>query len=384
MTDALDGDQSKEPLLETYVIPPNVVRNGLFEALRHIEASAPDRPPIGTSERLEHDIVSLTQVPSMDFPGAGITMSTDKRGRPLLHQQMFGLFGLQGALPLAHTREAAEWHEKGETAFTDFVTLLSTRLMQLRYRVWADGRAIRQYAHPGETGFEEVLEATLGEAYLPTPRDRRLRRLRHAGLASSRVRGAARLREMIRSHFRINADVREFLPKRLHFEPEDLTQLGRRPKSRHAHHLLGGAAKLGKSAPSLAHRIGIDVHVPDFESYCTFLPRGANYNELRDLVLGFIGPTVEVELSLWLPAGAAPRARLGKSAPKAAEPKAPSAQACLSRHAALPVERGSIDPLTTSADLPSLPPSSARKPTVDHLRPLTRITFTRTTSTATL
>lgn len=287
-------------------------RYGLFALLRFLERSRPDLPRIGRNKRLRDELVHIGQDPFLAFPDTDLSaVSIDARGRWRLRSQVIGLFGPQGALPLATTEEALRWQAAGEDGFTAFADLLSTRFQQLFFRAWSDSHAISQHDRPDEDRFERFLAALLGFA-TPAMAGRDSlpdsARVHAAGLALGRNRSPVRLRQILELLLGDPIEVIEHCPSWIEIEPEDRNRLGQRG-SRIGHDMF-----LGARIRTVNDRITITVQVKSLAAYRAYLPGGAVHRHLTDLVFWYLRDRFAVTLRLSLPANAIPPARLGVTA----------------------------------------------------------------------
>jgi type VI secretion system protein ImpH len=287
-------------------------RYGLFALLRWLERGRPDLPRIGRNTRLADELVAIGQDPFLAFPASELSaVSRDHRGRWRLRSQVIGLFGPQGALPLATTEEAIRWQSRGEDGFTAFADLLSARFQQLFFRAWSDSHAISQHDRPGEDRFEGFLAALLGFS-TPAMRGRDSlpdsARVHVAGLALGRNRSPVRLRQILERLLGDPVEVIEHCPSWIDIEPEDRNRLGC------ANSALGHTLFLGARIRTVNDRITLSLRARSLASYRAYLPGGAAHQRLSDLVFWYLRDRVAVTLRLSLPASAIPPARLGATA----------------------------------------------------------------------
>lgn len=284
---------------------------GFLALLRKLERAASDKPRIGENGRLRDAVVRAGQDPRLAFPVADLSaMWRDVRAVPHLRVEFMGFFGPHGALPLSTTEEVARWVEGGDGAFVAFTDIFAARFIELFFRAWSDARAISQFDHPEGDRFQTYLAALAGFG-TPAFRDHDqlddLYRLPLVGLQSSRVKSPVRLRQMIRHHLRMQAEVAEHIPTWLTFEAGDRNALG-------AHGMLGQSLFLGARAQSVAERIDIRLHARNLDEYRSLLPGGPVHARLSGLIFWYLGKSYEVGVTVSLPANTIPPAQLGQSA----------------------------------------------------------------------
>lgn len=286
----------------------------VFELLRELERSAPDKPRIGAAARRGEEIVEIRQDPFLAFPSCNVTRAEPpaKPGDPeQVFVQFMGFFGPQGPLPLTTTLEAYHWiAQRDDPAFARFADMFSNRFVQLFYRAWADARPVVQMGRPAEDRFRAWTGALIGVGTPglagrdTLPDDTRRRVL---GLWGSRVRSAARLIQILREVMAMDLDLDERVGSWLEFSPDDHSRLGG------ARAALGRNCCLGARAWSVSHKIRVTLHCRDLAEYERCLPGRAECTRLGDLLRSYLGPTIESEIALTLPAGRLPPTRLGQA-----------------------------------------------------------------------
>ena len=205
-------------------------RFDFFAVLRQLERTHPERPRIGDAASLREDYALLGQDPFMDFPAS--TLSKFERledGRMRILTKFLGLLGPQGALPLATTEETYAWWLMKDDAFPRFLDIINHRFLQLFFRAWADSRPIAQHDRPKEDRFETYVGAPIGLGSplfrdLDTVSDRG--KLSFSGLLGAQAKSASRLRAFIRGHFKVEAEIEQFVGSRLLIDEAERSKLG--------------------------------------------------------------------------------------------------------------------------------------------------------------
>lgn len=288
---------------------------GFLALLREFERANPDKPRIGRNLTLRQEVLRLGQEPFLNFPEVNITSfeeSTAPAERaPRMRSNFLGYFGPQGALPLNVTAEVHQWFLQRDDAFVRLADIFTNRFQQLFFRAWSDARGITQFDHGGDDRFQAYVGATLGLAS-PAARNRGVvpdtALLPLAGLAMSRIKSPVRLRQILEKLCGVKVGIEEHVPVWLVFEPSDLTQVGR------AGSTLGRDMRLGSRVQSVNEKIRISVRTESLPEYQSFLPGGANFARLSDLVFRYLGHETEVEVAPSLPEAQVKGAVLGKGA----------------------------------------------------------------------
>ena len=285
----------------------------VLELMRELERSHPEKPPIGTAPRLTDEIVRLRQEPFLAFPSCNLIRAEmpDRAGDPVeLFVQFMGLFGPNGPLPLATTGEAHQWiHRRNDPAFARFADIFSERFVQLFYRAWADARPEVQMDRPSEDRFRAWTGALIGYG-TPGLRERDAldddTRRRLMGLWGSRVRGGARLIQLLRAVMEMDVDLAERVGSWLEFDPGELSRLGG------AHATLGESFCVGARAYSVNDKLRVTLHCRSLAEYESCLPGQRECHRLVDFLHSYLGATVEVDIALTLPDALLPATRLGQ------------------------------------------------------------------------
>lgn len=285
---------------------------GLLTSLRAIERASPDKPRIGRSLRIRDEAVRLGQDPFLAFPGSDLAAADTSGNRARIRAQFLGFFGPHGALPLHVTEEVLRWFDAGDEAFVAFVDILVTRFQQLYFRSWSDAQPITQFDRPQEDRFRGYMLALAGiiGPELDAAGDGLddIHKARLSGLFAARVHSPVRLRQMLQNVLEAEVQVEEFVPGWLEFEPDALCSLGARGST------LGRDMLVGARARSVTETIRIHIHVATLPAYRRFLPGQTDHARLKSVVHWYLGPTLDVEVALWLPQTQVIPAQIGQSA----------------------------------------------------------------------
>lgn len=283
-------------------------RFDMFGVLRRLERCHPEQPRIGTNATLREAFVRLGQNPYQAFPASNLESARrDDAGTFHIMVRFLGMLGPQGPLPMAVTAEALEWLQMRDDAFPRFLDIFNDRFIALFFRAWADVRPIAQHERPTEDRFGDYVGSHIG---LGRPIFRGLdtvpdaQKLAHAGLMAPAAKSASRLEFLLAGVLGLDAQVEEFVGSRLAVEPADRTRLGT------ANARLGEDAMAGASVFSVSDKIRIRIRTPSFAGYERLLPEGSHAVPLADLVLFYLGETLEWDMELALPAREVPPLRL--------------------------------------------------------------------------
>ncbi len=288
----------------------------LFAALRAIECAFRDMPRLGKAKRPRDEPIRIGQIPALAFPAsalASLEPATNEHP-PRLMQNVLGLFGSNGALPLHLTEFAFErkQYEKDET-FARFVDIFHHRMLSLFYRAWADNQPAVSLDRPEKDTFGNYV-ATLCGLGMPSLRKRDsvddFTKLAHAGIFGRSVKCAEGLQIVLANHFRVPVKLEQWLGHWLPIPESERTRLGKR----RGFATLGEDAVLGEKVWDCQSKFRLILGPLSLADYQRFLPNGPGYGKLRDLVKLYIGLELDWDLQLVLKKEQVPVTRLGGDA----------------------------------------------------------------------
>ena len=287
----------------------------LFQAMRLIEASSPERARIGEARRPLDEPVRFGQEAYLAFAPAAIAAfePASEVRPPRLVQRVFGLFGPNGALPLHLTdwaRDRSRNH--GDSAFVRFLDVFHHRMLQLFYRAWAQARPVVSMDRPRHDFFGARLAAVCGlGARALRERDAVADsvKLAHAGVFGRQVRNAECLQMVLSNYFGVPVRIEEFVGQWLPVAVAQRTRLGRRK----GFNELGADAVIGERTWHAQSRFRVVIGPLGLTDYERFLPRGRSSRPLHDLIRLYVGLEQSWEIKLVLRKGEVPLAWLGNS-----------------------------------------------------------------------
>lgn len=279
-----------------------------LSAMRFLERRAGKKPRFGQSKRVSEDIAEMGQDPYLGFADVELSEIDLTAKPPRVRPRFLGFFGPFGPLPAAFTREVDRWAKRGDRSFVRFADIFVARFQQLFYRSWSDARPITQFDHPSGGEFPRYLRSLTGDTSTTYDQWGAVHdtiRLRYTGLGMGRVRSPIKLRQMIKAHFNVDVRVEEFVTSWLDFAPEDQSQMGLQGMA------LGRDMRVGRRAPSIGEKVVLHIECSTLEEYRNFLPGRGLEAELKDIVLGYTGGFMEMDVALWLPRPKIGQAQLG-------------------------------------------------------------------------
>jgi type VI secretion system protein ImpH len=285
-------------------------RFDLFNALRRAERENATKPRVGDALTLAGEFVIVAQNPYMEFPASTLEgAEIDSSGRLRLVARFLGMFGPQGALPLATTEETYSWLLERDDAFVRFVDLFQRRFLSLFFRAWADPRPIAQNDRPDADRFRTYIGSMIGvgtEPYRKADSLSDFAKMEFAGLLAPKAKSASRLRSLIAGMFDVKVEIDEFVGSWLKFDENECSRLGAR-QSR-----VGRDCILGASSFSVSDKFRVRVFVKNFAQYERFLPGSDLARQIGDAVFLFLGEEFDWDMELAILAGEITAVRLGQ------------------------------------------------------------------------
>lgn len=286
-------------------------RFDLLSVLRRLERENPRKPRIGDAQKLADEYVSLGEDPFFEFPASTLeAASVDPNGVVRLKTQFLGMFGPQGALPLATTEEAYGWLRERDDAFPRFVDIFQRQFLELYFRAWADAHPVTQNDRPEEDRFRTYIGAMIGigaPAFQNANSIPDASKLEFAGLLAPRVKSASRLRSFLTRFLRTRVEIEEFVGAWLTLDPSDCTSLGA------ANSRLGVDCIAGASMYGVSDKFRVRVYVRNIEHFRQFLPGAPLARQIADAIFLYIGAEYDWDMELAIPAGEITPVRLGEA-----------------------------------------------------------------------
>jgi type VI secretion system protein ImpH len=287
----------------------------LFQAMRLIEASSPERSRLGEARRPVDEPVRFAQEASLAFAPSAIAAfepANDARP-PRLVQRVFGMMGPNGPLPIHLTDWARDRSRNyGDSAFVRFLDVFHHRMLELFYRAWAQARPDVSMDRPRQDYFGRRLAALCGLG-ASTLRGRDAApdfvKLAHAGIFGRQVRNAECLQIVLANYFGVPVQIEECVGQWLSIAPAQQTRVG----ARDGFARLGTDAVLGERTWHAQSRFRVVIGPLSFGEYERFLPRGRSSRALHDLIRLYVGLEHSWEIKLVLKKNEVPLAWLGNS-----------------------------------------------------------------------
>jgi type VI secretion system protein ImpH len=287
-------------------------RFDMLAVLRRLERENPQKPRIGEAPTLADEFVAISQNPYLEFPDSNLEAAQLEPFGPMrLTARFLGMFGPQGALPLATTAETYAWLRERDDAFVRFADIFQRRFLSLFFRAWANARPIAQNDRPEEDRFHAYIGSMIG---VGTPAFRNVdslsdfAKLEFAGLLAPRIKSTSRLRSCLHGLMGARVEIEEFVGSWLALDASEHTRLGA------AQSRLGSDCVLGASVFSVSDKFRVRVFTRNIAHYERFLPGAPLAQEIADAVFLYVGDEYDWDMELAIPAGEVTSVRLGGGA----------------------------------------------------------------------
>lgn len=283
-------------------------RFDLFAVLRRLERENPEKPRIGDARTVADEFVTVGENPYFAFPDSNLESAmVSASGLLRLKARFLGMFGPQGALPLATTEEAYGWLLARDDAFAEFVDIFQRRFLALFFRAWADAQPVAQNDRPDRDRFRAYVGSMIGvgtPAFGAADSISDFAKLQVAGLLAPRVKSASRLRSFLSNLLETRVEVEEFVGGWLTLDVSERTRLGTKNSA------LGVDCVLGASMYSVDDKFRIRVYVRDIDHFKQFLPGSPVALEIADAIFLYTGEEYDWDMEIAIPAGKIAPARL--------------------------------------------------------------------------
>jgi len=283
-----------------------------FGAMRWLEARNPSFPRFGTAQRPAHEVVRISQRPSLSFAQSTLGgWSRTSQGYTRIEQMAFGLYGPNGPMPLHFTEYARERYEyDGDSVLQGFLDIFHHRFGLLFYRAWAGVQPAPSLDRREKDHFSRYVGSLIGygESFfdendsIPDHARRYM-----AGPLVRLTRNPEGLSEILRNFFACPFRIQEWMPRWLKLREEDCTRLGNEENASR----LGGGAICGTSVLDRQHGFRVHVGPLTFAKYRAFLPGQTRFYQLRDWVRNYVGYEFSWDIRLVLRHDEIPSLRLG-------------------------------------------------------------------------
>ena len=280
----------------------------IFQALRILEAQAPDAPRLGEARSPRDEPLRIGQAPDMAFPTSGIeSYAPGAPGRPArLINRIFGLFGPHGPLPLHLTKYARNrLRNQRDGTLVAFADMLTHRFVTLIYRAWREGQPAASFDR-AQDALSDKVAALAGynarglRGRDAMPDNAKLHFAAHLALGQRTPEG---LLAMVGQFFDAPIEIEEFVGTWLDLEPDDRWSLGRAAGLGG----LGQATSLGSHVWSRSAKFRLVIGPVPMADYTRLLPGGDGFARLQAIIRNYVGDTLDCDVRLVLRGADMPR-----------------------------------------------------------------------------
>jgi len=288
MLEARSAARGEIPFVEKVCQEP--WRFDWFGIMRWLEAYNASLPRFGTASRPAHEIVRISQKPSLGFAPATLSnFSRIAQGRIRIAQMSFGLYGANGPMPLHFTEYAKEQSDyNSDPALQGFLDIFHHRFSLLFYRAWAGVQAAPSLDRRDKDHFSRYTGSLIGygEQFFDTCDSVPGHARRYmAGHLVRLTRNSEGLAAILRGFFGCPCRIQEWMPQWLNLMEKDCTRLGDEIIANR----LGRGAICGTSILDRQRKFRIHIGPLSFDEYRAFLPGQIRFRQMRDWVRNYVG-----------------------------------------------------------------------------------------------
>lgn len=253
-------------------------------------------------EEQAYELIAFTGNHSLAFPKSDIEEAYFYLEQDVIRARFVinsvNLFGAGSPLP-AHYCEPIACEDAQGRLVRDFIDLFNQRLQAQLYPIWKKYRYYMQFETTAKDLFSARMFALIGLGYPQLRRNSQIewsRLLPYLGLLSIKVQSATVLEAVLRYYFNHKElFLEQCVVRHVTIPPEQRNRLGV------SHHQLNHSLVLGESIRDRRTTFRIHIRKLDWDTFHYFLPIGAGYAVLRELVGFILREPLEYDISLSMP-----------------------------------------------------------------------------------
>lgn len=270
-----------------------------FQAVRLFQKLLPNGENIGSTLNPSEDPITFSGRYTYSLPGSDIYKIHIDGTKPVVEVNFLNLAGPHGAMPAPLSEKVIEKIREGDYALRDFIDIFNHRLLSIYYKVAAKYSFVLSPKNSIQTPTGHMLCAVAGldskhEKYLAAST---ASLMQYAGILWQRPRSAAGLEQILSDYFNVPVEIEQFIGSWTNINRRQRSFIGKR---RGRNHRLGRATFLGKRFWQAGHHFVVKVGPLTSEEFHQFIPTGAAYNEMCDMIK-FYAPlelTFQLKMSL--------------------------------------------------------------------------------------
>ncbi|MDP6560868.1 MAG: type VI secretion system baseplate subunit TssG [Candidatus Binatia bacterium] len=316
-------DRRTDPSLEDTLFEEGYLFD-FFQAVRLLERLFPNRRPIGRDTEPHQEVVRFRSRLSMAFPPSAIyeiaheEREEDEDRQVRMTVAFMGLTGPLGVLPNCYTELMIERAHRKDPTMREFLDLFNHRMISLFFRAWEKYRFPIAYERGEHDHFSQYLLDLMGmgtkglRGRLEIADDRLLF---YVGLLAQRPPSAHALELLLQDYFGVPIAVCQFEGEWIKLDEENQSSFGSKGKNNE----LGVSTIMGARIWDQHAKFRIKVGPLTFQEFSEFLPDGAAFHSMAQLVRFFVGQEFDFDIQLILKACEVPPCRLENSGPGGAK-----------------------------------------------------------------
>lgn len=292
----------------------NPERFDFFTALRCLDASRPDLPRIGSSQKPSEDVVRFCQEPHLHFAPTSLQRFEEEGEGPAARLFVYccGMWGPSGPLPLHLTEYARDsMRNSNDRTLASFMDMFHHRMLSLLYSAWMRNNACASYDRPDQDRFG-VYVASFAGLGMPPLRNRDEiadeAKLHFAGHLLCQTRHAEGLASILADYFGLPTCLREFSGWWIDVPENARCHLGATPDCGR----IGTDVVMGARMWDCQQKFRIRLGPMSFADYERMLPRGPSFRRLKAWVMNYVGYSLAWDAQLVLKASEVPEIQLGR------------------------------------------------------------------------
>lgn len=270
-----------------------------LQAVRLFQKLSPNGADIGTTITPDEDPISFSSRYTYSLPSSDIYRVHVVDKKPQIVVNFWNIAGPHGALPSPLSEKVDDRMREGDFALKEFLDIFNHRLLSIYYCVAQKYSFVLSPKTSIQTTAGQMMCAVAGvdpykDAYA-TASTAAL--AQYAGIMWQRPRSAAGLEQILSDYFQIQISIEQFVGSWVDINRRQRTFIGTR---RGRNHKLGRTTFLGKRFWQSTHHFVVNVGPLTSDQFYLFVPTGAAYNELCDMIK-FYAPlelTFQLKVSL--------------------------------------------------------------------------------------
>lgn len=270
-----------------------------LQAVRLFQKLLPNGNVIGDTLTPTEDPITFSSRYTYSLPSSDIYRVHVSEGKPVIEVNFWNIAGPHGALPSPLSEKVDERMREGDFALKEFLDIFNHRLLSIYYCVaqkhsfvLSPKSSIQTTAghmmcavagvDPEKEGYSNVSTAALA---------------RYSGIIWQRPRSAAGLEQILSDYFQVPIHIEQFVGSWVDINRRQRSFMGIK---RGRNHKLGRTTFLGKRFWQSNHHFVVNVGPLTSEQFHLFIPTGAAYGEMCDMIK-FYAPlelTFQLKMSL--------------------------------------------------------------------------------------